>query len=254
MLSITPISAFHDNYIWMINHPGSHYAWVVDPGDHRPVLKTLEAKGWELKGILLTHHHTDHCGGILGLLEHFPVPVYGSYRDESGLADRLFQGGNTAHIGPFHFLVLEIPGHTLDHIAFYGHGVLFCGDTLFSSGCGRIFEGTAPQMFNSLNQLRSLDDNTQVYCGHEYTEHNLKFALTLEPENADAKQYLRNVQLLRSRHHPSLPSTLGLEKKVNPFFRCDQPTIRESAERRYSQKLLQPIDVFAKVRDWKDHF
>ena len=109
-------------------------------------------------------------------------------------------------------------------------------------------------MFNSLNQLRSLDDNTQVYCGHEYTEHNLKFALTLEPENADAKQYLRNVQLLRSRHHPSLPSTLGLEKKVNPFFRCDQPTIRESAERRYSQKLLQPIDVFAKVRDWKDHF
>lgn len=184
MITITPIKAFKDNYIWMISEAPSNLVWIVDPGDARSVIQVLKSQQLELTGILLTHHHADHSGGIEELVDYTGnIPVVGSYMSSVSSVTNPVRNGDEVVCHSLRLYAIEIPGHTLDHTAFYGDHVLFCGDTLFSGGCGRIFEGTAPQMFVSLQKLNNLPDKTKIYCGHEYTLANLEFAKTVEPNN-----------------------------------------------------------------------
>lgn len=228
-IDIKPIKSLKDNYIWSIIDQSSHTTVIVDPGEAKPVEDFLQKQGLSLTGILLTHHHWDHTGGVEDLLEHHPAPVFGP----KGLAE-----GEIVHIHgfPLDFEVLTIPGHTLDHIAFYTPGMLFCGDTLFSAGCGRVFEGTAPQMYAALMKLATLPDETKVYCAHEYTLNNLRFAETIEPDNKAIQERIRLVSELRNQDKPSLPSTIKIEKLINPFFRSEN------------------VEVFTQRRLLKDKF
>ncbi len=212
--AVRPVRAFSDNYIWLIESPRAPGAVVaVDPGDAAPVIAELQRSGASLAAILLTHHHPDHIGGVPELLRRWPVPVIGP--DDARIAQRT----RTVHDGErcelpdlgLSFEILQVPGHTLSHIAFWGHGALFCGDTLFSAGCGRMFEGTPTQMNASLNRLADLPPDTRMYCGHEYTAANLRFALAVDPANGAAREYQERVDRVRAQDLPSLPSTLGLE-------------------------------------------
>jgi hydroxyacylglutathione hydrolase len=256
-LRVRPVRAFTDNYIWLIESPGAPSRVVaVDPGEAGPVIAELERSGASLAAILLTHHHADHIGGVSGLLARGKVPVIGP--DDPRIPGRTQTVGDgdrceLPDLG-LAFDILHVPGHTLSHIAFWGHGALFCGDTLFSAGCGRMFEGTPIQMNASLTRLRDLPPQTQMYCGHEYTAANLRFALTVEPANHAALEYQDNVARLRATDAPSLPSPLSLEILVNPFLRCDNGTVRAAAETRAGRSLHEPADVFAVLRAWKDQF
>ena len=256
-INVRPVRALSDNYIWLIESPGAQdLAVAVDPGEAGPVIEALERSGRSLAAILLTHHHPDHIGGVPGLLRHGQVPVVGP--NDARIAHRTLTVEDKERcelegLG-LSFEILQIPGHTLSHIAFCGHGALFCGDTLFSAGCGRMFEGTPKQMNASLDRLRDLPPETQVYCGHEYTAANLRFALTVEPANGAAQEYQESVERIRAAGSPSLPSTLNLEIKVNPFLRCDNPSVRSAAETRAGKALAEPYEVFAVLRAWKDQF
>ena len=254
--TIIPIPAFKDNYIWMIIHRDSNQAVVVDPGNAEVVHKALQKHQVKLNAILITHHHWDHTDGIADLVNKYSVPVYGPKEDNVELCDHKLINGDKISLKSMdlNFDIIAIPVHTLGHIAFYGQNWLFCGDTLFSAGCGRLFEGTALQMFNSLEALSHLPPETQVYCGHEYTLNNLKFALTVEPNNTHSQQKLREVQQLRSNNTPTLPSTIGSERLINPFLRCQTPEVKISAETNRGKKLQNPIEVFATIRQWKDNF
>jgi hydroxyacylglutathione hydrolase len=251
---VVPLRAFADNYIWTIRDAG--HAAVVDPGDAQPVLDYLQREKLQLVAILNTHHHADHVGGNAALLARSPVPVFGP-RDERipEVTVRLADGQR--FVLP-HFNIdmetLEIPGHTRSHIAFHGDGMLFCGDTLFAAGCGRLFEGTPRQMYDSLTRLSRLDDATRVYCGHEYTLANLKFARTAEPDNPRLPELEARMQALRARDQPTLPSTIGQEKATNPFLRVTEPAIIHSASTRAAKKLTDPVSVLAQIRDWKNSF
>ncbi|MEA3174118.1 MAG: hydroxyacylglutathione hydrolase [Gammaproteobacteria bacterium] len=255
-LKVRPVRAFSDNYIWLIESPRDAARLVaVDPGEAEPVIAELQRSGSSLAAILLTHHHPDHVGGVGELLRHWNVPVFGP--DDSRIAPPVRSLGEGPCDLPdlgLSFQILQVPGHTVSHIAFWGHGALFCGDTLFSAGCGRMFEGTPPQMNASLNKLRALPSGTAVYCGHEYTAANLKFALTVEPGNAAALSYQQDVERLRAAGRPSLPSTLALEIRVNPFLRCDQNDVRAAAQSHAGRALNEPAEVFAVLRAWKDGF
>src|SRR5580692_6966395 len=227
-LNVRPVRAFSDNYIWLIESPRDPaQVVVVDPGDAAPVIADLQRSSSSLAAILLTHHHPDHIGGVPELLRHRQVPVVGP--NDARIANRTLtvQDGERCELEGLglSFEILQIPGHTLSHIAFWGHGALFCGDTLFSAGCGRMFEGTPKQMNASLNRLGGLPPDTRMYCGHEYTAANLRFSLTVDPTNRAALEYQGSVERLRAQDSPSLPSTLGLERQVNPFLRCDDPTV-----------------------------
>ncbi|HXC21102.1 MAG TPA: hydroxyacylglutathione hydrolase [Steroidobacteraceae bacterium] len=256
-LNVRPVRAFSDNYIWLIESPRDPAQVVaVDPGDAAPVIADLKRSSTSLAAILLTHHHPDHIGGVPELLRHRQVPVVGP--NDARIANRSLTVEDGEHcefegLG-LSFEILQIPGHTLSHIAFWGHGAVFCGDTLFSAGCGRMFEGTPKQMNASLDRLRNLPPETQVYCGHEYTAANLRFALTVEPTNAAALEYQESVARIRAAGSPTLPSSLSLEIRVNPFLRCDKPGIRATAEQRAGTKLETPEEVFAVLRAWKDQF
>jgi hydroxyacylglutathione hydrolase len=256
-LNVRPVRAFADNYIWLIESPQApNQVVAVDPGDAAPVLAELQRSGASLAAILLTHHHPDHIGGVTELKRLGEVPVIGP--DDARIAQRTrtVHGGERCDLPNLglSFEILAVPGHTLSHIAFWGHGALFCGDTLFSAGCGRMFEGTPTQMNASLNKLRELPADTRVFCGHEYTAANLRFALTVEPANGAALEYQGSVQSVRAAGNPSLPSTLGLEVRVNPFLRCDNPAVMAAAARHAGRPLGDAADVFGVLRAWKDQF
>jgi hydroxyacylglutathione hydrolase len=256
-LNVRPVRAFSDNYIWLIESPHAPGQVVaVGPGEAAPVVAELKRSGSSLAAILLTHHHPDHIGGVPELLRHWPVPVIGPDDARIATKSRTVRDGERCDLTNLglSFEILEVPGHTVSHIAFWGHGAVFCGDTLFSAGCGRMFEGTPKQMNASLNRLRDLPPPTQVFCGHEYTAANLRFALTVEPANGAALEYQERVNRIRAAGNPSLPSTLDLEIRVNPFLRCDSAAVRSAAETHGGKPLETPADVFAVVRAWKDQF
>jgi len=255
-LDVHPVRAFSDNYIWLIDSPRGEALIAVDPGDAAPVIAELRLRGASLAAILLTHHHPDHIGGVPELLRHWGVPVIGP--DDARIAQRTrtVRGGERCELSELglSFEILQVPGHTVSHIAFWGHGALFCGDTLFSAGCGRMFEGTPIEMSASLTKLRNLPPDTRVFCGHEYTAANLRFALTVDPYNGAALEYLTQVDRLRAADRPTLPSTIGLEIRVNPFLRCDDPTVVRAAEVHAGCPLKGVAEVFGVLRAWKDQF
>ena len=256
MLKVTPVEAFRDNYIWLIHGTDPRRVAIVDPGDARPVIDAIEKLDLQPAAILLTHHHPDHSGGIRALRQAFDMPAWGPANEPVAGMTTAVSGGDRVTLAALDcvFEVIDIPGHTAGHIAFHGHGALFCGDTLFSAGCGRIFEGTPSQMLASLDALAALPEDTRVYCGHEYTLANLRFAQAVEPRNTDIAKHAAYVAALRDEQTPSLPSTLALEKRINPFLRCDEPSVREAAARRTGGSPATRIDVFAAVRRWKDEF
>jgi hydroxyacylglutathione hydrolase len=252
MMRIIPLPAFRDNYIWTL-HDGRHAA-VVDPGDAAPVEAFLAAQGLSLTAILVTHHHPDHVGGIARLLERWPVPVFGPASEPiPGRTRPLAEGERLLVPGlDLELTVLEVPGHTLGHIAYLGHGLLLCGDTLFSAGCGRLFEGTPAQLQASLARLAALPADTRVYCTHEYTLANLAFARQVEPDNPARDDYLAECQALRARGQPTLPSTIGRERAVNPFLRVEEPQVVASLGRWLGHPPANPAACFAALREWKN--
>jgi hydroxyacylglutathione hydrolase len=255
MINIIPIKALKDNYIWCLYHQETRECVVVDPGDAAPVQKTLRDLNLFLTGILITHHHWDHTSGVDALLKSFDVPVYGSAQSSvSTLSHRLREGDAIRLLNTLQLRVIEIPGHTLDHIAYVGNDMLFSGDTLFSAGCGRLFEGTALQMYSSLQKLRALPPETKVYCGHEYTLANLHFAKVVEKNNSWITQRIREVEMLMQEGKPSLPSTIEVERKTNPFLRSGEVEVIAAVEQYAKCKLNDPVDVFRCTREWKDHF
>jgi hydroxyacylglutathione hydrolase len=258
MISVQAIPVFRDNYVWVLKAQDHDSVFVVDPGDGKAVQAYLSTQGWRLGGILVTHHHPDHTAGVPLLAAADNIPVYGPAREKVACCTHPLQDQQQLHLDDLalDLQVLEIPGHTLGHIAYYSAQarLLFCGDTLFSAGCGRLFEGTAQQMQSSLARLRQLPDVTAIYCGHEYTLANIDFALQVEPDNTSLRDYAQQAQDLRAAHKPTLPSTLALEKQVNPFLRWDQPAVVAAASRYVKQKLKDPVAVFAAIRYWKDHF
>jgi hydroxyacylglutathione hydrolase len=253
MFTVSRIQAFKDNYIWLL-HSGST-AVVVDPGAAQPVLDVLKRENLSLVSILITHHHDDHQGGVVGLLAHYPAEVFGPAQEFITGITQPLQGGETIRIGALKvdFQVLAVPGHTRGHLAYYGAGSLFCGDTLFGAGCGRLFEGTAAQMADSLARLAALPDDTAVYCAHEYTEANLRFARAVEPNNPQVQNRSRQVAAARAKGLPTVPSTLALEKASNPFLRCQENEVIASAQGRRAE-VQNAVEVFTVLREWRNSF
>ena len=258
-LTVLAVPAFQDNYLWVI-HDGANAA-VVDPGDSGPILAALDAHRLTLTAILLTHHHADHIGGVPDLLARAPVPVYGPRHDGiAEVTEPLDEGDRVRVPGlDLQLQVLEVPGHTRGHIAYVrdtpGARWLFCGDTLFAGGCGRLFEGTPAQMAASLAKLAALPDDTLVFCAHEYTLSNLRFASTVEPGNAVLRQRLRADSTRRANGEPTVPSTVGLEKATNPFLRYREPAIVASlANAGRLASGAGPVETFAALREWKNTF
>lgn len=253
-IEVIPVRAFNDNYVWTLVNGGN--AAVVDPGDAAPVLAYLREHKLTLTAILNTHHHADHVGGNAELLNHFKVPVYGPDDERiATLTRRMHEGERFVLDGiGIELRVLEIPAHTRSHISFHNDDMLFCGDTLFACGCGRIFEGTPAQMHAALTKLMALPENTRVYCGHEYTLSNIRFARAAEPGNAAVADWEREAAAQRDRGEVTLPSTIGREKAANPFVRCDQPGVIASASQRAGRPLADAVSVLAEIRDWKNNF
>ena len=255
-MKLIPLPAFDDNYIWML-HDG-HRALVVDPGDAQPVLRALQREELKLQGILVTHHHADHTGGVDALRAATGAPVFGPSLEPMPEPLRRLAGGDTVRLQDLDFRVLDVPGHTLGHIAYVcdpadQDPLLFCGDTLFSGGCGRLFEGTASQMLASLTQLTALADTTRVCCAHEYTLSNLKFALEVEADNPQLVAYAATCQTLRQQGLPTLPSTMAIERQINPFLRSNESTVIASA-RRFDAAGVDQNGVFATLRQWKNQY
>lgn len=254
MLTAQGIPAFEDNYIWLIRDADRPQVAIVDPGDADPVLAAVTAEGLEPVAILITHHHYDHVGGINDLLAHYSMPVYGPAHETIPGMTHSVAEGDEVRIAALHasFRVMDVPGHTAGHIAYVGHGMLFCGDTLFTAGSGRLFEGTAEQMQDSLRRIRELPDDTLVYCAHEYTESNLRFACIAEPDNAALARRQQETAALRAQNRPTVPALLSLEKATNPFLRYDQPSIIRGAEAFAGRPLRNNAEVYAAIRNWKD--
>ena len=260
-LTLTPLPAFDDNYLWLLDN--GREALVVDPGDAAPVAAALDARGLTLAGILLTHHHGDHVGGVNALRPRLQGPVYGPAHEKLPEPVQRLNGGDTVELLGVRFTVMDVPGHTAGHIAYFAADVpgldplLFCGDTLFSGGCGRLFEGTPAQMLHSLDSLAALPPETCVCCAHEYTLSNLRFAHEVDPTNAALAAYTRWAQAQRAAGQPTLPGRIGTEVQINPFLRCTEPALRDAARRHAPLKLSaepSPVDVFATLREWKNGF
>ena len=254
-MNLLALPAFADNYIWML-HDGAR-AVVVDPGDASPVIDALERLSLQLVGILVTHHHADHIGGVDTLRPRLQGPVYGPAHERIPKPYQPMQEGDDLQVLGLNFQVIDVPGHTAGHIAYAESKatapLLFCGDTLFSAGCGRLFEGTPAQMHQSLSKLAALPEDTQVCCTHEYTLSNLRFAAAVEPDNADIRQHQQHCQALRDRGLPTLPSGMGLEQRINPFLRCAEPTVVQAAQTQGAEDN-SPVAVLAALRAWKNRF
>ena len=252
MIQIITIPAFEDNYLWLLVH-GS-YAAVVDPGDAQPILRYLAQHQLTLCAILCTHHHRDHVGGNRELLAHYKVPVYGPAHESIPGRTHAVVDGDCVQLPELglELTVIDVPGHTAGHVAYYGAESLFCGDTLFACGCGRLFEGTPQAMYQSLSKIAQLPDTTQVYCAHEYTLDNIRFAKVVEPGNSDLLEREVRDRATRANHQPTVPSLLGLEKRTNPFLRSQIPSVIHAAQLYAGHPLTEPWQVFATVRAWKD--
>lgn len=253
---LIPIPAFADNYLWLL-HDGQR-ALVVDPGDAEPVLQALKQHALQLTSILVTHHHVDHTGGIDALREATGATVYGPATERIPEPFIPLRDSDTVNVLDLNFQVLDVPGHTAGHIAFYarnmdGKPLLFCGDTLFSGGCGRLFEGTSAQMRASLDKLAALPGDTRVCCTHEYTLSNLRFALAVEPDNTDLVTYQAHCTRLREAGRPTLPTSIAQELSINPFLRTLQATVIAAA-RRIDPAARDDISVFTAIRQWKNQF
>ena len=252
-MDLQALPAFADNYIWTLADADGQ-AVIVDPGDAAPVLAAADA-GLRPTLLLLTHHHDDHIGGAARLLERFPgLPVYGPADDRIHMAFTPVYEGASVDSGPWRFRVMAVPGHTTTHVAFHGHGHLFCGDTLFSLGCGRLFEGTPAQMLDSLDRLAGLPGDTRVCCGHEYTLANAAFARVVDPDNPALRRRTEDATAMRQADRPTLPSTLADEVAANPFLRVDSPAVREAVARHLGRAPADRVETFAALRRWKDGF
>jgi hydroxyacylglutathione hydrolase len=259
MLNVHTITAFNDNYIWLIHQQNSRYAYVVDPGCSQSVIDYLATTDLELVGILITHHHADHTGGISLLQQHFnhTLKVYGPSNEViTGLTHPVSVESHATLDVPYldQITVMAVPGHTLGHIAYYLKDCLFCGDTLFSGGCGRLFEGTPEQMLTSLTSLAQLPGNTKVYCAHEYTTANLDFALHVTPNNQQLIEYAVKVKQLRADNIPTIPSTINTEQAINPFLRCHLNETQIAISAQFKTDKIDIIQSFTQLRRWKDHF
>lgn len=255
---VTPLPALSDNYIWLVRH--GRMAAVVDPGEAGPVLDVLAADGLQLGAILLTHHHGDHVGGVSELAERTGARVYGPARETLPRCDVRLSEGDRVRLPELalDLKVLDVPGHTAGHIAYAGQAagrnVLFCGDTLFAAGCGRLFEGTPAQMFDSLEKFQDLPADSLICCAHEYTLANLRWALAVEPDNRPLASWQARAAELRDRGLPTLPTSLALERETNPFLRTAQHTVAQAASRYAGRPLSGPVEVFAALRAWKNEF
>lgn len=264
-LNIQAIKAFSDNYIWAITH--SNKLTLVDPGDANVCINFIEQHQLTLNAILITHHHPDHTGGIEKLVAYcqqkqWQLTVYGPKNENIPHCDVKLSENDIINIIDIKLKVIDLPGHTAGHIAYFAQAnvepfydpMLFCGDTLFSGGCGRLFEGSAEQMLHSLNKLANLPESTKVYCAHEYTQTNLKFALTVEPDNEILKNYNLKVNDLRNKEQSTIPTTIKLEKQINPFLRSHKTTLQTSAKQFDSNTQTTSLDTFTTIRRWKDNF
>ncbi|HDP88601.1 MAG TPA: hydroxyacylglutathione hydrolase [Thioalkalivibrio sp.] len=254
-LDILPVPAFNDNYIWLICDADRRRAAIVDPGDASPVLAVLAREGIEPVALLITHHHGDHVGGVAELKRAFPgLVVYGPARERIAGIDVPLQDGDVVELPAIGaaFEVMDVPGHTAGHIAYYGHGALFCGDTLFAGGCGRVFDGTHDELADSLQRIATLPGDTLLYCAHEYTLDNLGFGKWVEPDNAVLLAREERALALRHDGRPTVPSTLTEELATNPFMRLSEPAVIAAAEAHAGQPLRGAREVFYAIRQWKD--
>lgn len=259
-LEYVPVPAFADNYIWLVSD--GRDAVAVDPGEAAPVRAYLAERGWRLSAILLTHHHADHVGGVAELIGDTPISVYGPAAEGIALVTHPLSGGDHVHLSPprLELDVIDVPGHTRGHIAYFQPGGtdasphVFCGDTLFACGCGRLFEGTPAQMLSSLDKLAALPGETRVHCAHEYTLSNIRFALACDPENADLLAWRDRAAGLRERNVPTLPTTISHERAVNPFLRAEAPAIQRALGEQLHETISNRLEAFTVMREWKNRF
>ncbi len=257
MLHVTGIPAFHDNYVWLLQRPGEPRVTVVDPGDAAPVLAFLQQQQLQLDSILVTHHHRDHIGGVPTLKAATGATVYGPAIERIAECDVALHGGETIRLAALQLAlqVLAVPGHVREHIAYYGEGRLFCGDTLFMAGCGRVFTGTVEQLFGSLNLLKKLPAETLIYCTHEYTASNLRFARAVEPTEPRLSAREADVLARRSRGESTVPGTLAVELQSNPFLRCEEPALQQAVAAGTGEAVgADALACFTALRAWKNRF
>ena len=258
MLEIIPLPALkkNHNYIWLLKNTVSRHIAIVDPGEAEPLLALIKEQGLIPIAILITHHHWDHVNGITDITAQYDMPVYTPKTESVAGSTHPVGEGDQLSLPELDltFDILDVPGHTAGAIAYYTNDWVFTGDTLFTAGCGRLFEGTAVQLYNSLQRINALADSTLVYCGHEYTVNNLQFAAQIEPGNTAIQQRLEEARAQRAKDRATIPAPLAIEKQTNPFLRCEEPDVIAAAESYAGQSLTEPSAVFAALRRWKDNF